>query len=65
MAKKFLLPWNWFRGAFVIDVSAARRLVLVLFAVRRHHQDLAVGLGDVAELDEAVDFGDDRGLLRT
>ena len=22
MAKKFLLPWNWFRGAFVIDASA-------------------------------------------
>ena len=22
MTKKFLLPWNWFRGAFVIDASA-------------------------------------------
>ena len=22
MAKKYLLPWNWFRGAFVIDASA-------------------------------------------
>ncbi len=47
-----------------VDVGAARQLILVLFTIWCHHQHFAVRLGDIAELDETVDFGDDRGFLR-
>ena len=48
-----------------VDVGAARQLVLALLAVVARHEDLAVLLGDVAVLHDAVDLGDDGRLLRT
>ena len=43
--------------------GAARELVLALLAVVAGHEDLAVLLGHVAVLHDAVDLGDDRRLL--
>ena len=47
-----------------VDVDAARHLVFLLGAVVGHDVDLALTLGDFAELHHAIDFADDRGLMR-
>ena len=54
------------RSAFLhVDVRAARELVLALLVVVAGHEDLAVLLGHVAVLHDAVDLGDDGRLLGT
>ena len=47
-----------------VDVHALRDQVLALLAVVALDDDLAHALDDLAELDHAVDLGDDRRLLR-
>ena len=47
-----------------VDVNAARHLVFLLGAVVGHDVDLALALGDVAELHHAIDLADDRGFVR-
>jgi hypothetical protein len=48
-----------------VDVHAARhRVFLRLGRVVRHDDELALTLDDAAVLDDAVDFRDDRGILR-
>ena len=47
-----------------VDVNAARHLVFLLGAVVGHDVDLALSLGDIAELHHAIDLADDRGLVR-
>ena len=47
-----------------VDVNAARHRVFLLVAVVRGHVDLALTLGDFAEADDTVDFGDDGCLTR-
>src|SRR5208283_2031346 len=47
-----------------VDVNAAWNEVFLLGAVVGDHVDFALALGNFAELDRAVDFADDGGLVR-
>ena len=47
-----------------VDVDAARHGVFLLFSVVGGDVDLALTLGDFAELDRAIDLADDRGFAR-
>ena len=47
-----------------VDVNAARHRVFLLGAVVGDHVDFALALGHFAELDRAIDFADDGGLMR-
>ena len=47
-----------------VDVHAPRDRVFLLRAVIGLHIEFALTLGDLTELDRAIDFADDRGLMR-
>ena len=47
-----------------VDVNAARNRVFLLGAVVGGDVEFALSFRDLAELDRAIDFADDRGLMR-
>ncbi len=47
-----------------VDVDATRNRVLLFLTVVGGDVDLALSLGDIAEANDAVDLGDDRGIAR-
>src|SRR5579864_591924 len=47
-----------------VDVNAARNRVFLLGAVVGDHVDFALSFGHLAEFDCAIDFADDRSLVR-
>ncbi len=47
-----------------VDVNAARDRVFLLGAVVGDHVDFALAFRNLAELHHAIDFADDRGLMR-
>src|SRR5579871_3976544 len=47
-----------------VDVHATRNRVFFLGAIVGDHIDLALSLRNLAELDRAIDFADDRGFMR-